>query len=436
MVDKNARLQVEDWSNAIGDFSRVIDSAPSNLLPQAYYQRGWAYYQTKQYPESIADLDRAVEMGVAEASHLREIVRDESIRKQAEQEAMKENINTEPNQEPTSTPNAVYQAGIKFAESLKEKLQREVVFLLMGRTGVGKTSTMNNLMGCEVGLVGDFEPTTMTVEGVKLPIDGIYDSPGLCDELPEKGNDREYIDKIQDKIKYVDIFLFVTELQAKRVGSDEQYGIKLITKAFGEKIWASSVIVFTGADNIKPELYEHTLSERTRLIRKEIQKNLSTPEIAQDIPSVAVDNFSDNTPDGKPWVGELYATISERMSQESFVQWLMATAPKNIWDDSESPKVIKEVVEKPIYIYIDKPSKNNKEEKKEKQKKSGINRELNKDQQKRVEDAASQSGIPTNHDDRKSFMAGVIDGARKIGDQIAQEVKKGIKTVKGWFGLK
>ncbi|MEZ4660167.1 MAG: hypothetical protein R2911_21635 [Caldilineaceae bacterium] len=41
---------------------------------------------------------------------------------------------------------------------------------------------------------------------------------------------------------------------------------------------------------------------------------------------VAVTNAQIATPDGHEWLGELYATVVERISNDGFVQYLMATS--------------------------------------------------------------------------------------------------------------
>ena len=77
-------------------------------------------------------------------------------------------------------------------------------FLLVGRAGVGKSSSINSLMDKEVATVGHHEPTTMTVVSYDHEVDGIkfkfVDTPRLCDDLPEKGNDARFAAKYQKLI--------------------------------------------------------------------------------------------------------------------------------------------------------------------------------------------------------------------------------------------
>ncbi|PSB47517.1 GTPase [Chroococcidiopsis sp. CCNUC1] len=218
---------------------------------------------------------------------------------------------------------------ISLIQPFSQARNKKFVVLLVGRTGVGKSSTVNSLMGQQIAPVGKYDPTTMEVESFDCEINGIkftiVDTPGLCDDLPEKENDRKYIELILSKVKQVDSLWFVTRLDDPRVTSDEMRGIKIISEAFTPQIWEHAVIIFTRAN--KADDYLGDLHERTKRIRDEIAKHTGV-ELANNIPSVAVDNKSETTPDGEKWLEELYTKVFVRISATGTLPFLMATAKK------------------------------------------------------------------------------------------------------------
>lgn len=213
-------------------------------------------------------------------------------------------------------------------ETLQIAHKDKFVFLLVGRTGVGKSSTINKLMGMELAATSRRKATTLDVEFYDNEINGIkftvVDTPGLCDELPEEGNDYKYLELISSKVKHIDLLWFVTPIYEARIRSDELNGIKIITEAFGKNIWKHSIIIFTFADKADDD-YIVQLQERTEDIREAIAKYTEL-EIANNIPSVAVDNRkSEITPDGKNWVAELYTQAFVRISERGTIPFLLAT---------------------------------------------------------------------------------------------------------------
>ena len=172
----------------------------------------------------------------------------------------------------------------KISEYVLEGLakNRRFKFLLVGRTGVGKSSTINRLIGKEVATVNDFEPETVEVKEYNSDIDGVpftvVDTPGLADDLDEFRKDQKYLDSIRSQVKKIDCLFFVTRLDDTRVSRDEKQAIKVISEELepnegDSSIWENSVIVFTFANNVQSSKYSNTLEKRTKLIQKETTMN-------------------------------------------------------------------------------------------------------------------------------------------------------------------
>jgi predicted GTPase len=219
-----------------------------------------------------------------------------------------------------------------FVEKLLDmfRRKRQFTFLLIGRTGVGKSSIINSLMGEQVAPTDEFEPKTVTVDEYTFEHNGhsfvLIDTPGLCDALPSSKHNHKYMRKIADKLKSkqrdVDCVMYVTRLDDTRVLADEQYAIKFLTKKLGKKFWKHAFIVFTFADKVSPQDFANRLKRRQELLQKEIKKYAG--KVAETIPAVPVSNTDRQTPDGKEWLGELFTAIVERSSRSGRCFFLSA----------------------------------------------------------------------------------------------------------------
>ncbi|MBD2385136.1 GTPase [Cylindrospermum sp. FACHB-282] len=236
----------------------------------------------------------------------------------------------------------IEQQAQKFLEAFQAKLpvarEKKLVFLLIGRTGVGKSSTVNALMGKQIAEVGDYEATTMGVESYESELDGIkfqvIDTPGLCDDIEEAERDQQYLDLMRSKITQIDSMWFVSPLNDTRVRSDEIQAIELISKAFGSKVWEHAIIIFTFANSVSAVKYPEALKKRTELIRKAIAKCEDVGlVVANEIPSLAVDTGSEITPDGEKWLGELFTKVFSRISERGTIPFFLAMA-----DSLKSPQ--------------------------------------------------------------------------------------------------
>ena len=246
--------------------------------------------------------------------------------------------------------------------------------LLCGRTGVGKTSLCNSLLGeeiCEVKHPGDdptgagLEPgTTLTTEYI-VRWDGIeiciFDSPGLQDGT---GNEMKYLEDMHSKCKDVDLVLYCVEMTASRLTPGETSAISLITEKFSSDIWKRCVIVLTKANCLpipenrkddKIEYHKNTFSSfQTKLLS--LFKKCVKKEVCDGLQMVAAGNYafecltndrinagsrsermilyaSKHTiaSSGPPivpvdFVPELWATCLETVPEESRARFLQASA--------------------------------------------------------------------------------------------------------------
>lgn len=223
-----------------------------------------------------------------------------------------------------------------------QKIYQTFSFMLVGRTGVGKSSTINSLMGQKLAAVGESEPTTFSVSPYTFAKSGVnftvWDTPGLCDAL-DNANDQEYMIQIKEVVDEVDCLWFVSRLDETRLSSDEQYAILLITNTLGRDIWEKSLIIFTHACNRSVAgRFEEALVERTAVIREYLEK--ITGKSHDKLSSTAVDNLFDKLPNGEFWLPELFTKVIEQASNKGSIAFAASIGQDTQSSNTqESPRI-------------------------------------------------------------------------------------------------
>ena len=130
---------------------------------------------------------------------------------------------------------------------------KSLKILITGKTGTGKSSLVNAIIGKEVAKVGkSLDPETSIVSSYKTEVDGVevvvWDSPGLQDSLKHED---AYLHDIETNCKgNVDLFLYCISMQNTRFveGNRDIQAMTKLTEKLGKEIWKNAVVVLSCAN--------------------------------------------------------------------------------------------------------------------------------------------------------------------------------------------
>ncbi|KAF8393142.1 hypothetical protein HHK36_021383 [Tetracentron sinense] len=174
--------------------------------------------------------------------------------------------------------------------------------LVLGKTGVGKSATINSIFGQTKAVIGAFRPVTDCIQEVVGTVNGIkitlIDTPGL---LPFSTSSLRRNRKIMLSVKRFirrfppDIVLYFDCLDLINRGYSDFPLLKLITDVFSSAIWFNTILVQTHSSSALPEgpngylvNYESFVTQCTDLIQHYIHQAVSDSRLNN--PVLLVDN--------------------------------------------------------------------------------------------------------------------------------------------------
>uniref|UniRef100_A0A2P2K9C7 AIG1-type G domain-containing protein n=1 Tax=Rhizophora mucronata TaxID=61149 RepID=A0A2P2K9C7_RHIMU len=177
------------------------------------------------------------------------------------------------------------------------ELNFSVRILVLGKTGVGKSATINSIFDQTKAVTDAFEPATDRIQEVVGTINGVkvifIDTPGF---LPASSSHVRRNRQIMLSVKRFirksppDIVLFFERLDLINLGYSDFPLLKLITEVFGSAIWFNTTFVMTHASSVlhdelsgHPISYELHVTHCTNLIQHYVHQAVSDSKLENPV---------------------------------------------------------------------------------------------------------------------------------------------------------
>ncbi|MCD7460918.1 hypothetical protein HAX54_044770 [Datura stramonium] len=167
----------------------------------------------------------------------------------------------------------------------QEPLDFSCTIMVLGKTGVGKSATINSIFdevkfGTDAFQIGTkkVQDVVGTVQGIKVRV---IDTPGLLPSWSDQRQNEKILHSVKRFIKKTppDIVLYLDRLDMQSRDNGDMPLLRTITEIFGPSIWFNAIVVLTHAASAPPEgpngtvtSYDMFVTQRSHVVQQAIRQ--------------------------------------------------------------------------------------------------------------------------------------------------------------------
>ena len=252
----------------------------------------------------------------------------------------------------------------EFRTLLRKGSKEEVNIVLCGKTGAGKSTLINALVGVKKAAVGKtVRPETSDITKYTAQTDdnftiNVWDTPGLRDG---SGREEDYLRDLRTTVYTLDIDMMIYCIDMSQMRSDLEHPsspLKLLTRALGVEMWKHSMVILTHA-NIVASRFEKKGEEQAKYLfqgrlrewKEKVRTALSQAGVSEGVvSSVPVEPAGririPYLPDRIHWLGYLWLVFLSQVKKEAKLAVLILNQNRII----STEYLIPEGVEAPLVV--------------------------------------------------------------------------------------
>ncbi|CAN7140623.1 unnamed protein product [Brassica rapa subsp. narinosa] len=165
--------------------------------------------------------------------------------------------------------------------------------LVLGKTGVGKSATINSILGQSKSETDAFQPATDRIEEVNGTVSGVkvtfIDTPGLHQPSPSSARkNRKTLLSIKRYVKKrpPDVVLYLDRLDTIDLRYSDYPLLSLITEVLGAALWLNTILVMTHssvASEGRNMNYESYVGQRVDVVQHYIHQAVSDTKLENPV---------------------------------------------------------------------------------------------------------------------------------------------------------